>query len=146
MILVYLGRWSYGRLQEDNNIFYKMKNDLTTRTWQDDIWCPIIIILFCTSDERSRRLTTTATTARTSALACGVVVGGRRLFLWGGGGQQRWQLRWRKRCNFLINLVIAATVRWTWKLCAQLPPPTPCLVKLNAWCYSVNMSMTKYQK
>ncbi len=27
-----------------------MKNDLTTGTWQDDIWCPIIIILFCTSD------------------------------------------------------------------------------------------------
>ncbi len=28
-----------------------MKNDLTTRTWQDDIWCPIIIILFWTSDD-----------------------------------------------------------------------------------------------
>ncbi len=28
-----------------------MKNDLTTRTWQDNIWCPIIIILFCTSDD-----------------------------------------------------------------------------------------------
>ncbi len=27
-----------------------MKNDLTTGTWQDDIWCPIIIILLCTSD------------------------------------------------------------------------------------------------
>ncbi len=50
MILVYLGRWSYGRFQDDNNIFYKMKNDLTTRTWQDDIWCPIIILLLCTSD------------------------------------------------------------------------------------------------
>ncbi len=49
MILVYLGRWSYGRFQDDNNIFFKMKNDLTTGTWQDDIWCPIIIILFCTS-------------------------------------------------------------------------------------------------
>ncbi len=32
------------------NIFYKMKNDLTTGTWQDNIWCPIIIILLCTSD------------------------------------------------------------------------------------------------
>ncbi len=52
MILVYLRRWSYGRFQDDNNIFYKMKNDLTTGTWQDDIWCPIIIILFCTSDDR----------------------------------------------------------------------------------------------
>ncbi len=50
MILVYLGRWSYGRFQDDNNIFYKIKNDLTTQTWQDNIWCPIIIILFCTSD------------------------------------------------------------------------------------------------
>ncbi len=27
-----------------------MKNDLTTGTWQDDILCPIIIILLCTSD------------------------------------------------------------------------------------------------
>jgi hypothetical protein len=27
-----------------------MENDLTTGTWQDDIWCPIIIILLCTSD------------------------------------------------------------------------------------------------
>jgi hypothetical protein len=51
MILVYLGRWSYGRFKDDNNILYKMKNDLNTGTWQDDIWCPIIIILLCTSDE-----------------------------------------------------------------------------------------------
>jgi hypothetical protein len=50
MILVYLGRWSYGRFKDDNNIFYKMKNDQTTGTWQDDIWCPIIIILLCTFD------------------------------------------------------------------------------------------------
>ncbi len=50
MILVYLGRWSYGRFKDDNNIFFKMKNDLTTGTWQDNIWCPIIIILLCTSD------------------------------------------------------------------------------------------------
>ncbi len=28
-----------------------MKNDLTTGTWQDSNWCPIIIILLCTSDE-----------------------------------------------------------------------------------------------
>ncbi len=42
MILVYLGRWSYRRFKDDNNIFYKMKNDLTTGTWQDNIWCPII--------------------------------------------------------------------------------------------------------
>ena len=27
-----------------------MKNDLTKGTWQDNIWCPINIILFCTSD------------------------------------------------------------------------------------------------
>jgi hypothetical protein len=27
-----------------------MKNDPTTGTWQDDIWCPINIILFCNSD------------------------------------------------------------------------------------------------
>jgi hypothetical protein len=27
-----------------------MKNGLTTRTWQDNIWCPINIILLCTSD------------------------------------------------------------------------------------------------
>jgi hypothetical protein len=51
MILVYLGRWSYGRFKDDSNIFYKMKNGVTTGTWQDDIWCPIIIILLCTSDE-----------------------------------------------------------------------------------------------
>ena len=37
MILVYLERCSYGRFKDDNNIFYKMKNDLTTGTWQDDI-------------------------------------------------------------------------------------------------------------
>ncbi len=51
MILVYLGRQSYEKFQNENNIFYKMKNDLSTGTWQDDIWCSIIIILFCTSDE-----------------------------------------------------------------------------------------------
>ena len=56
MILVYLGRWSYGRFKDDNNIFYKMKNDLTTGTWQDDIWCHIIIILLCTSDVDSDNL------------------------------------------------------------------------------------------
>ncbi len=50
MILVHIGRWSYGRFQDDNNIFYKIKNDLTTGTWKGDIWCPINIILFCTSD------------------------------------------------------------------------------------------------
>ncbi len=33
-----------------------MKNDLTTGTWQDDIWCPIIIILFCTSDDTNEIL------------------------------------------------------------------------------------------
>ncbi len=55
MILVYLGRWSYRKFQDDNNIFYKMKNDLTTGTWQDNIWCPIIIILLCTSDEAAAR-------------------------------------------------------------------------------------------
>ncbi len=56
MILVYLGRWSYGRFKDDNNIFYKMKNDLTTGTWQDDIWCPIFIILLCTSDKSTHIL------------------------------------------------------------------------------------------
>ncbi len=30
--------------------FTKMKIDLTTGILQDDIWCPIVIILFCTSD------------------------------------------------------------------------------------------------
>jgi hypothetical protein len=30
-----------------------MKNDLTTGTWQDNIWCPINIILLCTSDDHS---------------------------------------------------------------------------------------------
>ncbi len=54
MILVYFGRWSYERFQDDNNIFFKMKSDLTTRTWQDDIWCPIIIISFCTSNDIGR--------------------------------------------------------------------------------------------
>ncbi len=34
IILVYLGRWSYGRFQDNNNIFYRMKNDLTTGTHQ----------------------------------------------------------------------------------------------------------------
>jgi hypothetical protein len=47
VIFVYSGRWSCG-FWDDNNIFHKMKNDLTTR--QDDIWCPINIILLCTSD------------------------------------------------------------------------------------------------
>jgi hypothetical protein len=37
MILIYLGRGTYGRFKDDTNIFYKMKNDLTTGTWQDDI-------------------------------------------------------------------------------------------------------------
>jgi hypothetical protein len=50
VILVYIGRWSYGRFQDDNKVFQKMKNDLTTGTWQDDILCPIHIILLCTSD------------------------------------------------------------------------------------------------
>ncbi len=50
VILVNIRRWSHGRFQDDDNIFHKMKNDLTTRTWQDNIWCPINIILFCTSD------------------------------------------------------------------------------------------------
>jgi hypothetical protein len=26
-----------GRFKDDNNIFYKVKNDLITGTWQDDI-------------------------------------------------------------------------------------------------------------
>ncbi len=50
VILVHIRWWSYGRFQDDNNIFHKMKNDLTTGTWQDNIWCPINIIFFCTSD------------------------------------------------------------------------------------------------
>ncbi len=50
VILVHIRRWSCGRFWDDNNISHKMKNDLTTGTWQDDIWCPINIILFCTSD------------------------------------------------------------------------------------------------
>ncbi len=33
----YLFFQQYGRFQDDNNIFYKMKNDLSTVTWQDDI-------------------------------------------------------------------------------------------------------------
>ncbi len=37
MKLVYLGRRSYGRFYDDNNIFYKMTNDLITGTWKDDI-------------------------------------------------------------------------------------------------------------
>jgi hypothetical protein len=37
VILVYIGRWSYRRFQDDNKVFQKMKNDLTTGTWQDDI-------------------------------------------------------------------------------------------------------------
>ncbi len=28
-----------------------MKVDLTNGTWQDNIWCPIIMIPFCTSDD-----------------------------------------------------------------------------------------------
>ncbi len=50
MILVYIGRWSYGRFWDDNKVFQKMKHDLTTGTWQDNIWCPIHIFLICTSD------------------------------------------------------------------------------------------------
>ncbi len=50
IILVHIRRWSNGTFQDDNNIFHKMKNDLTTDTWQDNIWCPLNIILLCTSD------------------------------------------------------------------------------------------------
>ncbi len=50
VILVYIGRWSYGRFGDENKVFQKMKNDLTTGTWQDDTWCPINIILLCASD------------------------------------------------------------------------------------------------
>ncbi len=53
MTLKYLARWPYGRFQDDNNILYKMKYDLTTGTWQDNIWCSINIILLCTSDVAS---------------------------------------------------------------------------------------------
>ena len=46
-----------------------MKNDLTTGTWQDNIRCPINIILFCTSDVPYIAVvvwqTTTPTTATT---------------------------------------------------------------------------------
>ncbi len=56
MMLLYLEGWSYGRIKDDNNIFHKMKNDLTTGIWQDNIWHPIIIILLCTSDEGSWQL------------------------------------------------------------------------------------------
>ncbi len=62
-----------------------MKNDLTTGTWQDNIWCPINIILLCTSDDvitltaaattkttignnDDRRLTTLGNSASTAAL------------------------------------------------------------------------------
>ncbi len=51
VISVYIGRWSYGRFWDDNIVFQKMKNHLTTGAWQDDIWCPKNIILLCTSDE-----------------------------------------------------------------------------------------------
>ncbi len=51
LILVNIRRWSYQQLQDDNKLFWKMKNDLTAGTWKEDIWCPINIILFCTSDE-----------------------------------------------------------------------------------------------
>ncbi len=46
VILVHIRRWSHGTFKDDNNIFHKMKNDLTIGTWQDDIWCPINIICF----------------------------------------------------------------------------------------------------
>ncbi len=51
VILVHIRRWSHGIFQDDNNIFHKMKNDLSTGTRQDNIWCPINIILLCTSDD-----------------------------------------------------------------------------------------------
>ncbi len=37
VILEYIGRRSYQQLQDDNKIFWKMKNDLTNRAWQDNI-------------------------------------------------------------------------------------------------------------
>jgi hypothetical protein len=37
VILVHIRRLSHGTFQDDNNIFHKIKNDLTTGTWQDDI-------------------------------------------------------------------------------------------------------------
>ncbi len=51
VISVHVERWSYGRFQDDNNIFFKMKNDLTTGTWQGDIWCPkniLVLHFWCT--------------------------------------------------------------------------------------------------
>ncbi len=38
-----------------------MKNDLTTGTWQDNIWCPINIILLCTSDAHWQSYNKTST-------------------------------------------------------------------------------------
>jgi len=37
-------------IQDDINVWNKMKHDLTTGTWQDDTGCPISIILAATSD------------------------------------------------------------------------------------------------
>jgi hypothetical protein len=37
VILVYIGRQSYQQLQDDNIIYWKMKNNLTTGSWQDNI-------------------------------------------------------------------------------------------------------------
>ncbi len=48
--VMYIGRWSYGRVWDDNKVFQKIRIDLTTKTWQDNIWCPINIILLCTSN------------------------------------------------------------------------------------------------
>ncbi len=55
VILVHIRRWSHGTFQDDNNIFHKIKNDLATGTWQDNIWCPINIILLCISDGGRKR-------------------------------------------------------------------------------------------
>ncbi len=47
-----------------------MKNYLTTGTWQDDISCPINIILFCTSDEVYCSMHKEAHWQRSAAMNC----------------------------------------------------------------------------
>jgi hypothetical protein len=69
VILVHIRRWSYGTFQDDNNIFHKMKNDLTTGTWQDNIWCPINIILLCTSDANTKSIILSAWPAESMILS-----------------------------------------------------------------------------
>ncbi len=94
-----------------------MKNDLTTGTWRDDIWCLIIIILLCTSDDRHD--STMQMFSRNSVL--GRIDYRRVVYRSGSGakgnGQLECMLLWKVMELFLCDhLPIAENTYIQWKL------------------------------